>query len=218
MSRIPVPEFISRRVVASLVIAGLSGMVFMLTLIEFDHLTSTEEFCTTCHSMELAAKPYRESIHYNPPSGVRASCGDCHVSEGVLKATYDHIMGTEDLIKQIFGPKYDNPVVNMLHLPDAAFKARQWFKDRDSITCQRCHVPEAITGRRADTLSIHNGRSDGKSCIDCHINLVHRKIPGEKVFKRDRWNLMVEELYELEPGMAERILMGEAEPPVAGSN
>ena len=209
------PALIGKRVVWALLISGVSGMVFMLMLIEFDHLTSTEEFCTTCHSMELAAIPYRESTHYNPPSGVRASCGDCHVSEGVLVATFDHVMGTKDLLKQIFGPKYDNPVVNMLHLPEAAFAARQWFNDRDSETCQRCHVQDAISGRRSDTLAVHREDAEGKGCVECHINLVHYRVPGEKEFKRDRWNAMVEERFELEPGTADKILKGEVEPPEA---
>ncbi|KHF25792.1 cytochrome c3 family protein [Solemya velum gill symbiont] len=204
---------IGPRIVIALVVAGLSGVIFMLTLIEFDHLTSTEEFCTTCHSMELAAVPYRESSHYNPASGVRASCGDCHVSEGVLTATFDHVMGTKDLLRQIFGPKYDNPVVNLLHLPDAAFAAREWFNDRNSATCMRCHVKEAIIGKRTDTLKVHQEDAKGKGCVECHINLVHRKVPGEKTFKRDGWNRMVEEEFNLETGMAEKILRGDVEAP-----
>lgn len=213
MIKFAVPAIITRRVVTALVIAFGSGVVFMLMLIEFDHATSTEEFCTTCHSMELTASPYRESSHYMPTSGVRASCGDCHVSEGVLSATLDHVMGTKDLFKQLFGPDYDNPVVNSLHLPDAAFNARQWFRDRDSATCGRCHVREAIAGSRADTAKIHREDAEGKSCIDCHINLVHRKVPGKETFKRDAWNRMIEEEFGLEPGMANKILQGEAEPP-----
>ena len=214
MSRYRLPYAVSAQVVAGLMIAAFSGMAFILMLIEFDHLTSTEEFCTTCHSMELAARPYRESVHYNPPSGVRATCGDCHVSEGVLTATMDHIMGTKDLIKQIFGPpKYDDPVVNLLHLPEAAFDARKWFKKRDSATCRKCHVQELISGRRADTLTVHIQNAKGKSCIDCHINLVHRKVPGEATFKRDAWNRMVEEEFGLEAGSAEKIFNGSMEPP-----
>jgi tetratricopeptide (TPR) repeat protein len=65
---------------------------------EFD-LADTAAFCTTCHSMELAAEPYRQSSHYQPASGVRASCGDCHVSEGVIAATWDHFIGGKDLIR-----------------------------------------------------------------------------------------------------------------------
>jgi nitrate/TMAO reductase-like tetraheme cytochrome c subunit len=213
MIKIKVPAIITRRIITALMVAFISGVVFILILIEFDHLTSTEEFCTTCHSMELAAEPYRKSSHYNPDSGVRASCGDCHVSEGVFSATLDHVIGTKDLINQIFGPEYDNPVVNMLHLPDATFSARKWFRDRDSATCLRCHVKEAISGSRADTLKVHREDAEGKSCIECHINLVHRKVPGEKTFKRDAWNRMVEQEFGLEQGMAEKILKGEVESP-----
>ncbi|OQX42612.1 MAG: cytochrome C, partial [Candidatus Sedimenticola endophacoides] len=67
--------------VIALVLGGFSGVGLVLFLIEFDHLTSTEAFCTSCHSMELVAEPYRKSSHYLPDSGVRAHCGHCHVSE-----------------------------------------------------------------------------------------------------------------------------------------
>ena len=201
-----VPAFITRRVVIASVIAGLSGIGFVLFLIEFDHYTSTEAFCTNCHSMELAAAPYRESSHFRPTSGVRASCGDCHVSEGVFAATWDHFLGGKDLFKQLFGPDYDDPVINELHLPDAAFAAREWFRKNDSATCRRCHVQEAIHGKRADTLLIHTEDAKGKTCVDCHINLVHRKVPEQAVFKRDKWHAFVEQQHGLEPGAAATIL------------
>ncbi|MBV2125836.1 MAG: NapC/NirT family cytochrome c [Candidatus Thiodiazotropha sp. (ex Ctena orbiculata)] len=160
--------------------------------------------------MEIAAETYRSSTHYNPVSSVRASRGDCHVSEGVFAATWDHFLGGKDLLTQIsgklFGPDYDDPVINTLHLPEAAFAAREWFKARDSATCRRCHLLEAIQGKRADTNTIHREETQGKSCIDCHINLVHRKVPDEQTFKRERWLQMVEEEFGLEPGGAQRLL------------
>ncbi|MEL0586301.1 MAG: NapC/NirT family cytochrome c [Candidatus Thiodiazotropha sp. (ex. Lucinoma kazani)] len=205
-SRWKLPNFITRHVLYALVIGGVAGIGFMLFLIEFDQLTSSEAFCTTCHSMELAAESYRQSTHYNPVSGVRASCGDCHVSEGVFAATWDHFLGGKDLFSQIFGPDYDDPVVNVLHLPDAAFAARKWFKSKHSVTCKRCHVLEAIQGKRADTNAIHREETTGKSCIDCHINLVHRKVPDEKTFKRAQWHQMIEEEFGLEAGMANQLM------------
>ncbi|MCM8854669.1 MAG: NapC/NirT family cytochrome c [Candidatus Thiodiazotropha sp.] len=205
-SRWKLPSFITRHVLYALVLGGVAGIGFMLFLIEFDHLTSSEAFCTTCHSMELAAESYRQSTHYNPVSGVRASCGDCHVSEGVFAATWDHFLGGKDLFSQIFGPDYDNPVVNVLHLPDAAFAARAWFKSKDSATCKRCHVLEAIQGKRTDTNAIHREETTGKSCIDCHINLVHRKVPDEKTFKRAQWHRMIEEEFGIEAGMANQLM------------
>ena len=203
------PGFITRHVLFALVIGGLAGMVFILFLIEFDHYTSTEVFCTSCHSMELVAEPYRNSVHYKPASGVRASCGDCHVSEGVLAATWDHFVGANDLRKQLFGVDYDDPVINALHLPEAAFAARDWFRKRDSATCKRCHVKEAIYGDRPDTLQIHLEDAKDKTCIECHYNLVHRKVPDKKTFKRDAWNAMIEQEFGLEKGTAAKIMAEE---------
>ena len=62
-----------------------------------------------------------------------------------------------------------------------------------------------LLGTRPYTNQIHLEETQGKSCIDCHMNLVHRPVPGEKTFKRDAWNRMVEEEFGLEPGEAERI-------------
>lgn len=210
MSKPRLPWFITRHVLFALVLGSLGGVLFMVLLIEFDHFTSSGEFCTSCHSMEYAADYYQQSVHYKSDSGVQADCGHCHVSEGVFAATWDHVLGTKDLLKQIkgklLGPDYDDPVVNMLHLPESAFTARRWFKKTDSATCKRCHVLPAIQGKRPDTAEIHAVDAKGKTCIDCHYNLVHRKVPDEKTFKRDAWNTMIEEEYGLEPGTAAKIL------------
>ncbi len=206
MNRLRLPLFLTRHVLFALIAGGVGGIVFLLFLIEFDHFTSSNQFCTTCHSMEIAAETYRRSVHYNSPSGVRAECGDCHVSEGVFAATWDHILGTKDLFKQIFGPDYDDPVINALHLPEAAFSARRWLQSRDSAPCRRCHQLEAIQGIRPDTAEIHQEDAKGKTCVDCHYNLVHRKVPHEKTFKRTAWNQMIEEEFGLNPGTAERLL------------
>ena len=197
---------ISRPIFISLILGGLAGMLFMVFLLEFDHYSSTNKFCTSCHSMTYVEEEYQKSVHYNPVSGVRAGCGDCHVSAGVFAATWDHIKGGKDLWKQLFGADYDDPVVNALHLPEAAFVTRQWFRDTKSATCQRCHVLEAIQGKRADTAAIHREETQGKTCIDCHENLVHRHVPSQETFKRAAWNQMIEEEFGLTPGTAERIL------------
>ncbi len=209
MARLRLPAFITRHVLFALVAGGIGGVLFMAFLIEFDHFTSSNAFCTTCHSMTYADDVYQQSAHYNSASGVRASCGDCHVSEGIFAATWDHAVGGKDLIKQVFGADYDDPVVNALHLPESAFAARAWFRDRDSATCKRCHTLEAIQGKRGGTAAIHAEETEGKTCIDCHYNLVHRPVPDESTFKRDAWNRMVEEEFGLSPGQAEQILAEE---------
>ncbi len=124
MSGFGAPLFITRHVLIALVVGGLGGVLLMAFLIEFDHFTSSNAFCTSCHSMNYAEESYRQTAHYDSASGVRATCGDCHVSAGLLAATWDHAVGIKDLIKQFLGPDYDDPVINTLHLPEAAFAAR----------------------------------------------------------------------------------------------
>lgn len=203
-------NFLTRHVLFALISGGLAGILFMVFLIEFDHYSSSTQFCTSCHSMELVAEPYRKSAHFNSPSGVRASCGDCHVSEGVFAATWDHFIGGKDLLVQIkgaiFGPDYDDPVISALHLPEAAFEAREWFIKRDSATCRRCHEQDAIIGTRLDTNAVHQEDAKNKTCVECHTNLVHRKVPDEKTFKRAAWNRMIEEEFGLEKGAADKLL------------
>jgi len=70
----------------------------------------------------------------------------------------------------------------------------------------RCHELEAIQGKRANTAAIHREETDGKSCVECHYNLVHRKVPDEQTFKRDAWNRMVEEEFGLAEGKADELL------------
>ena len=54
MARLRLPSFITRHLLIALVIGGLSGVFFMAFLIEFDHFTSSNAFCTSCHSMTYA--------------------------------------------------------------------------------------------------------------------------------------------------------------------
>lgn len=207
--RLRAPRFITRHVLVALVTGGLGGILFVAFLSEFDRVTTANAFCTGCHSMTYAQESYRRSVHYSSPSGVRATCGDCHVSPGLLAATWDHAVGLRDLFKQLFGPDYNDPVVNALRLPQAAFTARDWFRRRDSATCKTCHTLEAILGQRADTAAIHRDEGAGKTCIDCHYNLVHRPVPDQRTFKREAWNRMVEEELGLPPGTAARLSAGD---------
>lgn len=201
-----VSRFMTRPVLIALVVGGLCGVLFVSFLMEFHHFASRNEFCTSCHSMTFAEASYQQSAHFNSASGVRASCGDCHVSPGLLASTWDHAVGLGDLFKQLFGEDYDDPVINALHLPESAFAAREWFRKRDSASCRYCHVQEAILGERANTAAIHREETAGKTCVDCHYNLVHRSVPDERTFKREAWNRMIEEEFGLEPGTADRLL------------
>ena len=65
--------------------------------------TNTEEFCTGCHTMETNLAEYRNTIHYNNHSGVRAICSDCHVPHEWQHKSKAKIMAVKDVYNEIAG-------------------------------------------------------------------------------------------------------------------
>ncbi len=175
-------------------------LVLILLVFAFDEFSRTETFCTSCHSMKPMGREYRESIHYSSRSGVRARCGDCHVSQNIVAALWEHFMAAQMVLGEVLHD-FKDPVETEKRRPEMAFKARRWFIKTGSKTCKKCHVLEAIMGSRAGIGAVHlddAAKKDG-NCVECHINLVHRYVPGEKVFKKEAWDRMIEEEYGRRP-------------------
>ena len=42
-------------------------------------VTSAEEFCVGCHSMQTPFNELKQTVHWKNNSGVRATCPDCHL-------------------------------------------------------------------------------------------------------------------------------------------
>ena len=78
-------KLLSRKIILG-TSAGV-GLIFMLVGVIFwggfntaMEATNTMEFCIGCHEMkDNVYKEYKETIHYQNRSGVRAVCSDCHV-------------------------------------------------------------------------------------------------------------------------------------------
>jgi len=177
-------------------LAGFFTLMLLIFLLRtFDDFSRTIGFCSYCHSMKLMEKEYKESVHYESASGVRAQCGDCHVSQNLLPALWEHLWAATMVFDELIHD-YEDPVITEKHRPEWAFKARRWFKKTGAKTCQKCHVLPAIRGSRPGIDDVHSpDNTEGKSCVECHVNLVHRKVPGEKVFNQERWDRMIDAQY-----------------------
>ncbi|MEA7581093.1 NapC/NirT family cytochrome c, partial [Salmonella enterica subsp. enterica serovar Anatum] len=46
---------------------------------ELEKQLDTTEFCVSCHSMQPVYQEYKQSVHFQNASGVRAECHDCHI-------------------------------------------------------------------------------------------------------------------------------------------
>jgi len=168
---------------AAAAVAG-AGVIIASTFV--NRSTSTEAFCTSCHSMAgIGADPhYRQSAHRSNAVGVRASCGDCHVPAGNwFVETYAHVVdGVRDGIAEYSGSVSD-PAAWAARLPVLAERVRQEMRDNDGSACRKCHDPAAISPASEAGRAAHAMLGQWRiTCIDCHFNLVHAPIPPSASF------------------------------------
>jgi trimethylamine-N-oxide reductase cytochrome c-type subunit TorC len=82
--------------------ALLSALLF----IGFDvvaHRTESNEFCTSCHTMQNNFAEYQGTVHFQNRMGVQAKCSDCHVAEGGLPLLKDKLFASSDVVHHLIG-------------------------------------------------------------------------------------------------------------------
>lgn len=163
-------------------IAALAGLIIgaggVIGLRQVNTMTSTDDFCSNCHSMAyvVADATYQQSMHRAGPSGVRASCGDCHIPrDNLLRETYAHAsQSIKDIYREIRF-NFSDPAVWAERRPALTRAVLSRMRDEDSVTCRSCHDAAAIRPRTAQGRAAHAVASvPGMTCIDCHLNLVHQ--------------------------------------------
>ncbi|WP_428641051.1 NapC/NirT family cytochrome c [Roseibium sp.] len=174
--------------VGFIVIAGfLGGIMFWGAFNWAMELTNTEEFCVSCHTMETNLGEYRETVHYNNHSGVRAICSDCHVPHEWQYKVKAKIIAVKDVYHEIMGTistpeKYEEHRLKMAALVWRKMKAS------DSRECRNCHSFEYMdfTIQETRAADAHQRAIDETmTCIDCHQGIAHKLAPGyQEEYKR----------------------------------
>jgi cytochrome c-type protein NapC len=140
--------------------------------------TNQESFCIGCHSMKTNYEEYKKTAHYRNPSGVRATCADCHVPRELGPKLVAKIMAAKDVYHEILGT-IDTP---------EKYEANRWamanavwtkMKASDSRECRACHtlatMDLAHQGKSAAKKHARVQKSGGKTCIDCHAGVAHKE-------------------------------------------
>lgn len=162
-------------------IAGfLAGIIFWGGFNWSLEMTNSEEFCTSCHTMETNLSEYRETIHYNNHSGVRAICSDCHVPHEWNHKMKAKIMAVKDIYHELMGT-ISTPEKYEAHRLSMATAVWTKMKASDSRECRNCHEFDAMdfTLQENRAASEHQRAIDtGMTCIDCHQGIAHSLPPG----------------------------------------
>ena len=167
------------------VVVLLSLGAFSVASIDFtDYVFSHNTFCgNVCHVMESTVyEELQESSHWNTPTGVRATCADCHVDGRLSLAMVDHFLGTGELFVNLTND-FSKPGSFEKFRPGAADRERFKFIGNDSKKCRSCHVMEAIKPERIRGQNQHKEAVEkGITCILCHYNLVHKEVEPSEAF------------------------------------
>ena len=168
---------------------GTAGIAFVLgvvfwggfnTVLEW---TNTETFCISCHEMrDNVFVEYRNTIHYQNRTGVRATCPDCHVPKEWIPKIIRKVQASNELFHKALGT-IDTPEKFAAKRLQLAQNEWARMKRNDSHECRNCHnfhyMDYAEQNRRAATKH-QVAFNEGQTCIDCHKGVAHTLPPIEQ--------------------------------------
>lgn len=153
-------------------------------------LANTEEFCISCHEMRANVyEEYKGTVHDTNPSGVRASCPDCHVPKPWIYKMARKIRASNELYHWALGSidtreKFED---KRIELAENVWRA---MKNTDSRECRNCHTFKAmdVTLQQKRARNRHLEAEDqGKTCIDCHKGIAH-ELPLDALELEQQFN------------------------------
>jgi cytochrome c-type protein NapC len=143
--------------------------------------TNTEEFCISCHEMEkYVFEEYKQTIHYNNRTGVRATCPDCHVPREWQHKIVRKIQSTNEMMHKLLG-SIDTPEKYEAKRLQLAERVWANMQETDSRECRNCHGFKFMdfSKQGEDAADTHPDALDSDmTCIDCHKGIAHRLPEG----------------------------------------
>ncbi|RVT88734.1 NapC/NirT family cytochrome c [Inhella crocodyli] len=160
--------------------AFAAGIVFWGGFNTAMEWTNREAFCISCHEMEKNVfVEYRNTIHYQNRTGVRATCPDCHVPKEWGPKMWRKIQASNEVLHKILG-SIDTPEKFNAKRPVLAQHEWDRMKANDSQECRNCHnftyMDYAEQNSRAATRH-QVAFTAGQTCIDCHKGIAHTLPP-----------------------------------------
>ena len=107
--------------------------------------------------MQVNLEEYKQTIHYKNPSGVQATCSDCHVPKEFLPKMVAKVMAAKDVYHEIMGT-IDTPEKYEAHRWGMASAVWAKMKASNSRECLTCHKFENMDLAGQDPLGPQQAR------------------------------------------------------------
>jgi cytochrome c-type protein NapC len=143
-------------------------------------MTNTNEFCTSCHTMQRNFDELKETTHWQNRTGVHAGCADCHVPKAFFPKIYAKIMAAKDVWHEFAGT-IDTPEKYEAQRWDMANRVWAKMEANNSRECRSCHTYTHMDLSEQDRFARKNHEKAvdrDQTCIDCHKGIAHQ-LPEE---------------------------------------
>lgn len=161
------------------VVGGIAGILFWGSFNTAMEVTNTTEFCISCHEMgDNVGNEYRQTVHFQNRTGVRAGCADCHVPDPWIYKVVRKIKASNELYHWALGTidtpeKFEDKRLTLAKYVWAD------MKETDSRECRNCHTWDAMLSdqqKKRAQKQHETARAEGMTCIDCHKGIAHRPV------------------------------------------
>lgn len=154
------------------IVGGLSAILFVVLFNKTIHVTSTNEFCASCHVHPHADVTWKLSPHHNTASGVSIKCTDCHLppeDKPVRFLTRKAYHGFHDLYVYL---TTDAEEIDWTE--KRSMEAAQRFVYEDG--CKKCHTnlfPSTLNELGCQSHIKYMRDPENTSCLQCHLSVGH---------------------------------------------
>jgi len=156
-----------------LLLGIITCVIFFIISNKAIKLTSTDQYCQSCHIHPLADDSWKKSTHFYNKSGVKVHCVECHLPPKEETGYLIQKAGTG--LKDLYGYYFKNP------------KSFDWENKRllehavkivYNESCIRCHQNLYTKGLSTDGGTAHlyyekNAEKLNLQCINCHLDVGH---------------------------------------------
>lgn len=167
-----------------LAVGVVAGIIFWGGFNTVLEATNTMTFCISCHEMrDNVYQEYKQTIHYKNPSGVQATCSDCHVPKPWVYKFIRKIQASNELYHKALGTintpeKFE---ARRLYLAERVWES---MRATDSRECRNCHDFNSMDLSEQDRYARkrhERAQAQGETCIDCHDGIAHHlpERPGD---------------------------------------
>lgn len=163
-------RFFRRIQVLSLLIGLVAGVLLFVGFNKAVAVTSTDEFCNTCHYHPHATTSWKQSVHYNTASGTVTHCVECHLppkGQGHIPAKI--VTGFRD----VYGAVFKDSSEMDWDLKSRPEHAVRFTRDISCIQCHQNLFPLELSHDGMDAHLYYEQQAGEVSCIKCHIDAGH---------------------------------------------